>query len=220
MDGFYVWCYMGMILLWPFPAEAPRMVLVLFPILLWQSIWMLGRWQLGEKPVQPLRLVLLGVLLIAVLPDAFLNGQRFYGPLPENVPQAYKHTEDWYNPDPAAAMFGVQVASALDADISQLGQIVPENACIFAIKPSIIAYLSGRICKAPPSVKVDDTQFDRELIKQGCRYFYLLGFASPSYQVAMYPYQRMQSKLEVIKPTLIQSTDGKVGVVGLFARLK
>lgn len=220
IDGFYVWCYLAMVVLWPFPAEAQRMVLVILPILLWQTVWMLSRWRWEIRSIQPLNAVVLIILLLASLPELALNVQRFFSPLPSGVPEAYRHTDGWYSPDLFGAISDIQFSAALESDLLHLSEVVPAGECIFTIKPSIVAFLSNRISKAPPSASVDKIKFESDLKMQGCRYFYMFAFASPSYPVAMYPYQRMQSELEVIKPTLIQSTDGSDGVVGLLARLK
>lgn len=220
MDGLYVWCYLGMAVLWPFPAESQRMVVVLFPILLWQSVWMLGKWKLESSNIQPLRIGLLVILLLSALPEFALNVQRFHSPLPSEVPQAYRHTEGWYSPNSTIAISDVKFTAALESDLLRLGETVPKDECIFAIKPSIVAFLSGRISKAPPSVQADQALFEQGLRAEGCRYFYMLAFASPSYPVTMYPYQRLESRLNIIKPTLLQTTDGQLGVAGLFARLK
>ncbi len=220
MDGFYVWCYLGLIILWPFPAEAQRMVLLIFPILLWQTVWMLSRWRWEIRGIKPIDAAVLAILMLSLLPELALNMQRFFIPLPSGIPESYRHTEDWYCPNLSDAIFRTQFSAALESNLAHLDKFVPEGECIFTIKPSIVGYLSGRISKSPPNDSMDDASFERALKQQECRFFYLFAFASPSYPVAMYPNDRLRERLEIQDRASFHSREGHLQIVGLLSRLK
>lgn len=220
MDGFYVWAYLGMVVLWPFPAEAQRLILVLAPVLLWQALWGLLRLQQAAHALKPLLAGSMAAFLLASIPEFALTVQRFATPLPPDVPDAYRHTANWYGADLESAAASVRFIATLEADMQRLGERVPEGECIFSIKPSVVAYLSGRTSKAPPGVRSEQSAFEQALAADGCRYFYLLGFASPSYPVPLYPYDRLQDRLEILGGALLPAPDGGQHVLGLLAQLR
>lgn len=195
-------------------------MLVIFPILLWQTVWMLSRWRWKIRGIQPVNAAVLAILLLASLPELALNVQRFFSPLPPGVSEAYRHTEDWYSPDLSNAISSTHFSAVLESNLSRLDKVVPEGECIFAIKPSIVAYLSGRISKSPPNMGMDDASFESALKQRGCRYFYLLAAVSPSYPVAMYPYDRLRDRLEILDIAAIPRGDGQPKILGLLTRFK
>jgi hypothetical protein len=110
--------------------------------------------------------------------------------------------------------------AVVESDLRRLGEDVPEGDCVFAIKPSVVACLSGRVSKRPPAVQADAAAFERALRAGGCRYLYLLALASPSYPVVMYPHQRLEGRLDVVRTARMRGTEDPGDVVGVLARLR
>ena len=218
MDGFYVWVYIAMITLWPFPAEAQRLVLVLIPVLLWQIAWACSRLKVKLPNTGLMFTGVLTILLVSSLPEVALTFQRYHHSLPPTVPADYKHTDGWYAPDIRIASYWVQSMAAVETDLSQLNGSVPPEACIFAIKPSVVALLADRVSKAPP--KIEQQNFDQAIQAGGCNYFYLLSFTSPTYPSPLYPYQRLQGRLEIIRTSGIERMDGQKQMLAALARIQ
>lgn len=221
LDGYYAVCYWLMVVMWPFPAEAQRMTLVILPVMFGQAVWLASQWQPESKrTLQPIKIVLFLIVFTATLPELAHNTQRFFSPLPPNVPQAYRHTELWYIPELRDAHTNVIFYSGMENSLNHIDEIVPEQACIISVKPSITAYLSGRISKPPPAPKVSETEFLTEVKKLDCRYFYLTGTLSPTYSVALYPLHRLGNELEVMDGENAAVPGTQLPTYGILARLK
>jgi hypothetical protein len=191
LDGIYAALYFALILIWPFPAEAARFVFVLIPFLLAHA-WLLTQHvpalRVGKTPINPTYLVLL-VLFLLVLPEVLLTAQRFVQPF-DAAPEA-RRTRGWYDADPSAARATAVFDKALVDGMRAIPQHVPPGECVYSIKPSIVGFYSGRISVVPPREYLDADTFTKRLTVYGCRYFYTVGFASPSYRTPFYPMERL-----------------------------
>jgi hypothetical protein len=219
-DGIYVFCYLLMATIWPFPAEAQRLTVAIMPVILAQSVWVAYRWQLATTKIRPLLVVLLATILIAVVPEFLLHLHRFQTPMPEGVPASYSRAEWWYATDIKAAEESIRSMAALETGMRNLKDKVPENECIVAIKPSVVAYLSERESIPPLSNAADAATFEHAAITGECRYFYMIIYTSPSYSAPLYPYERLKHMLEIIEPTYLAPGSNDDSIVGLLARIK
>jgi len=219
LDGYYILLYLGMSMIWPFPSEAQRLSLIALPVLLIQTIWMLNQWQLSTLNIRPWGWTAFALIAAPALPELALNAQRYLSPLPVGVPVAYRHAEWWYSPTPGVAAEKIRTMAVLESGMRQLKLAVPEKECIYAIKPSLVAFLADRVGKAPPSWKTSQAELERKITTGGCRYVFMMIYTSPSYPIPLYPYQRIPDKLEAIQPVFLsESEDGSI--VGLLAKLR
>ncbi|HSI22305.1 MAG TPA: hypothetical protein VK959_04715 [Methylophilaceae bacterium] len=219
-DGLYVLCYIAMAILWPFPAEAQRLTIAILPIILMHAVWLADKWKLPELRIKPLVALLLATITISVIPEFALHLHRFLSPLPTGIPTTYRHAEWWYSTNPDAARFNIQAMAALEQGMKHIESKVPGNACIYSIKPSVVAYLSKRKSIAPPSAGADADAFESSVLKSECRFFYMMIYTSPSFSSPLYPYERMREKLEIIEPTYLYPNSNDSTIVGLLARMK
>lgn len=199
LDGYYVAAYLLLILAWPYPSEAQRFVLVVVPVLLvqaWFLVERLPKLNLGGYALKPAYVFMAAVALVA-LPNLLLTGKRFMQELPRELAE-FRRTPGWYAIDPAEARINILYDQLLIQHLSSIHDVVPSGECLYGIKPSIIAYYTARISVAPPPPQLDDASFNASLAHQACRFFYLMGFASPSYPVAYYPLERLRSSLVVV----------------------
>lgn len=220
LDGFYILFYLGMAVLWPFPAEAQRLSLTVLPVLLVQAVWMLNQWRLATRDIRPWAWAAFALIAAPGIPELALNTQRYFSPLPEGVSGAYRHAEWWYSPTREIAAENITAMAALESGIRDLSNIVPEGDCIYAIKPSIVAYLSGRIAKAPPGIQSSDQDLQEQLRAGGCRYVFMMIYTSPSYSSPLYPYQRMPDRLEIVQPVYLFQDEHENTIVGMLGRIK
>jgi len=219
LDGIYVGIYICLIIVWPFPAEAQRLLFVIVPVLLVQCLLLLDSLPpltLSEHRVLPRHLILL-VLAVVAAPDLMLTVKRFSQPMPDQTAQ-FRRSIDWYVIDPADARANVVFDKSLTEHLKSLPNVVPESDCIYSIKPSLVGYYVGRVSIIPPRPNVDATAFNTSLKQTGCRYFYLMGFLSPSYPVAYYPLARLGDALAVVSVSPGSLDPGRP--VGVLTMLK
>jgi len=199
LDGFYVAAYLIVILVWPFPAEARRFIYAIMPVLLLQGLMFLRVVPGGEmlRRFIDYRVIMIFSIFLVALPALALHASRFMHRPPENL-AAYKHNLGWYALDPRVAQSNIAFDNALASHLRQIKSVVPGDSCIYSIKPSIVAFYADRISMIPPRENLDDEAFKNSLRQTGCRYFYLMGFSSPSFSKPYYPAERLQDSLKIL----------------------
>jgi len=220
LDGIYVFFYLLMILIWPYPAESMRLLYPVVPVLLVQASIVIkkitNRWCPEYKLLNGN--VFMGVILIIILiPNLILTIHRFNLPVDKYL-TPYKRTYAWYNPNPVSALNEVKFTHGLVSSFTDAKNYVPEGQCIYSIKPSIIGLHMERISQRPPYSSVEDNKLIKIIEQSNCKYFYLLPFGSPSYNKIFYPYERLKEKLDIIK--IYHSVNNKDQVLAILAKLK
>lgn len=218
LDGFYAAAYLLLILIWPFPAEAQRFMFVIIPVLIAQGLLFVGtlpRVKLGLRYLNGQVMMLLCIFLVT-LPALVLTASRFMHRPPDEL-VGLRHSPGWYALDPRDAMNNIVFDNVLISHLRQIKGMVPEGSCIYSIKPSIVGFYADRISMIPPRLHFDQAAFDAYLKKNKCRYFYLMGFISPSFPEAYYPLTRLRSSLEVI--SVVRAADPSAEPVGMLAEL-
>lgn len=218
LDGFYAAFYLLLILFWPYPAEASRFLLVVIPVLLAHGVLLLDRWpklKVGDFRFYPSLLLLVAVAIIAT-PSFLLTAQRFFHAPPEFAD--LKRTAGWYAVDPQTAFYSVLGDKLLIDHVRSIGVHVNQTECVYSIKPSIVGFYANRISVIPPRMQWDDVAVDAYLGRTHCRFFYLMGFASPSFPQAYYPLERLAGRLTIVSAGGVPSGAGApVGLLATYA---
>jgi hypothetical protein len=190
-------------------------------VLLTQGVLLLGllpKLRISRRNVRPVYILFLVVALI-VIPDLVLTIKRFLEPIPQGVAE-YRRTPGWYETDLNGARMNVAASQELVAHLTRVRMLVPDEGCIYGIKPSVIGYYAGRISIIPPLPHFDEAVFDAYLKKSDCRYFYLLGFSSPSFHEPYYPLARMRESLRIINVSMAATAVSHSGPIGMLAVLE
>lgn len=217
-DGLYAASYLTLLLVWPFPAEAQRFVMVIVPILLVHGVLLLNllpRIKVGAADCPPAAVMLLALTLVC-MPTLLLTAQRFMQPLPKEL-ASFRRTAAWYAPDSRTALAEIEDDKAMVDHLRSVAAIVPEQECVYSIKPSILGYYAGRISLIPPRPNFSQAGFDEYLRRTGCRFFYLAGFASPSFHLPYYPIQRLPKSLTMISAAPSRSDTAPVGILAVYS---
>jgi len=83
--------------------------------------------------------------------------------------------------------------------VRELNVRVPPGECIYAIKPVLVAFYSGRGSRPPPRDTIGDAEFQRSIQSSDCRYFLLLGVTGLAFPEPFYPASRLdRSRLDVV----------------------
>ncbi len=202
LDGIYVFLYLCMVISWPFPDELLRLLFPIMPILLVQTSlcikiiddqWPASRFPLGNS-------ILGATLLIILIPNLLLTASRFNVLVDEKIIQPqYKKTYDWYQPNLRQAINKITFNHGVISGLEDAKNYVPADECVYSIKPGLVGIYMNRISKAPPNSHVDDDEYSKITEQDNCHYYYLVNATSPSYKENFYPYQRLDTKLELIK---------------------
>lgn len=195
-DALYGLLYLGLILIWPFPAEAPRLLLMVLPVLLFGVAHSFN----GTGAAGPLvRLTAILALLLVTLPQTAFNLVRLNAPVPPQL-APYKHFSGWYDPNPVRAQQSLLWTAALTQVLESLPESIPRDDCILSIKPSLTALYSHRLSYAPPAGSEPDSTFWSLLRSRGCHYDLVIAASSPTFPGTFYPLKRL---LPVFKDRLV-----------------
>jgi hypothetical protein len=220
LDALYIAAYLGIILLWPFPGEMQRFLFPALPVLMIQGLLLIhgfAEWLMAGKR-GAISALILGVLAAVIGPELALNLQRFALPVPTALSD-FKRTAGWFAPDPQAALATLYSSAQITHALTAAQTIVPADACITSIKPSVTSYYTQHPSKSPPGSATSNDAFDAWINKDGCHYFLLLSVASPTFPSAFYPLTRMQGRLELLEVTPLTMEPGSP-IVAMLARLK
>lgn len=209
-DALYVAVYMGMLLAWPHPEEALRYSFVLYPIFVAYGFLLLTRISPQQGGLRSNSRVMGGVLallVLAMLPTLIMNVRYSLAVVPDELSEA-KHIPEWYGSNRPQAMQAAQFHARLIGHLKKISQLVPENECVFAIKPTVITLYSDRSSYAPPKISEDDDHF-REKMKK-CHFAYVLPFASPSYAAPLYPLARLGERARLLSAQHLYEDGGQI----------
>jgi len=220
LDGIYVFCYIGMILLWPYPAEIIRFTYVIIPVLMVQALYLLASIpsslvKLRMRKYFPI--IFLTLIIIVIIPSIYQKYSRFTFLLPENI-KPYKYTEIWYDNDPNTAIEGIYATRIIIESLKNIGQIIPKNECIIGIKPSIIGLYTNRISYSPPKPHATNNDYLQQLSDTDCKYIYMTYLKSPSFPIAFFPKDIISDKITILNIFRLESGDmySNVAVLGKF----
>ncbi len=192
-DALYVAFYLGLLLVWPFPAEAERLEYVLVPVLLAQGALLLHTFGDVRGKAGASRLLAggVGALGLLIIPSLILTMQRYFLPPPRGY-ELVRHTPEWYGDDRLRATPAALVMAINFRTLRDVGSHVPQGACIFSIKPSVVTLYTERSSYLPPSAPVDDAAFQNGILR--CRYLYPMALVSPSFPQPFYPLGRLAGR--------------------------
>lgn len=225
VDAAYVVSYGLLLLAWPFPAEAARLIYVVMPLLLWQA-WhgadWCGRAAQRNWPAGS-RLGALGYLWLVCCAMAIAPATlRLIGHSQWDFPPAIQPyrgmTAVLKAPDQVQAVRIAEEKAFAAAALQRLRSRLPAASCVQSIKPTIVTAYSGLRSRVPVLPQATPGEFAASL--RACPYLLLLSFNSPSYP-QMYPAERLGSlpgvtvveKFETMRP------DGQVWFLGVLVRV-
>ena len=201
LDGIYGFLYMGMIVFWPYPAEASRLLYPLVPVMLMWLFCLPDLFKINVDSLAKLkqgRVLLAVVFLLLVIPNVALTVTRFLTPLEEGL-SPFRRTYAWQAENLLVAKDRIVRYRALTLALEQVANVIPEDKCVYSIKPSITGVFTGRISKIPPKPQLDEQAFKEELVSGDCEFFLFYAFSSPTFPHAYYPWGRVQDDIKIVQ---------------------
>lgn len=190
-DGFYALAYLLLISLWPFPAECKRLIFPIVPVLLAQGVMLamtLPEVSFSKHRFRAACLFFFSSIFLIIFPAAVLTTTQFIrGGLGDdgyiNVAHAGILPDD--------RLLWASEVNAIESDLRKIRVRFKDGDCIYSIKPSIVSFYTSVRSIVPPADRVGVDEFKRMTAISGCRYFYVMGFVSPTYRESLYPLDRL-----------------------------
>jgi hypothetical protein len=196
-DGLYLLFYILMLLLWPFSPEAKRYLYPVFSVMILHAVYMVylgGKYlKFGSSPI----VLFIVAILIYNMPALAMTYTRYTEDLPDDY-IAYRHTATWYRNERQAGLRRIAIKKTIIEAMHAVKQAVPEDQCVYSIKPSIVGMYSDRMSIQTPLEKLSDQDFMNEVTEKGCQFFFVLPFSSISYRTPLYPAKRIKGLAEQV----------------------
>ena len=201
-DAAYLAAYLGMLLVWPYPNVAARLLWEVTPVLLVQPVLLLLQPGAGAVAPDPLHgrlppLIAL-LLLLSALPAIRSAAEIFDDAGSSGLPGARGY-EGWYDPDPRHAVHRVFSQLVIADALRQIPELVPEGECVIAPRTDLVSYYGHRRAEFPPLQSVPDPLFMQALRASGCRYLFMYNAVDDHFPVPLHPLQRLGGQLRVLR---------------------
>jgi hypothetical protein len=195
-DAVYVGCYLALLVLWPFPAQATRLTWMVVPLLL--GYLGLAADAVARRLALPgaVKWAPIGLLLPMALAAFAFTASRAAEARKSDHPEvaAYPH---WYGTGERAKERGLFDAEIV-AGIVALAPRVPEGDCIVSVRAPLVAYHGRRMSFSPPVETRPDGEFQQWLEARGCRHFLLFPLTGPLRSTLFYPYKRLADRVDLV----------------------
>ena len=214
LDAIYVFIYLLMVVVWPFPAEATRLIFALLPVMLIQGILFTNDISVAiyKKKASLFVCATLSLLYIIVAPDLILNIKRYNTKTPPGL-EPYVHTNAWFLPNKKNASDQIALMDSVIYAMQELNQFIPEGQCVYSIKPPIISLYANRISKRVPE-HIFQTNKTSDFKKHiDCEYFFMISYTSPSFPQTLYPLELIKSEISIIKLYFLDENNSKLAAL-------
>lgn len=191
-ESLYLVAYLVMILIWPYPSEAARFLVVVIPVVMALTARAFDR---SRTLARFAGITLACAMLAMTIPQCVFNIRRLAAPVSPAL-ASFKHESGWYQPNFHKADASLRATAALIAILQSLPRLVPRGQCILSIEPSITALYAHRLSYAPPAASTGPRAFWRGLVSEHCRYALLVAFGSPSFPGSFYPLRRLHNQFK------------------------
>lgn len=201
-DAWYLAAYLATLAIWPYPVEGPRLTWVVVPIVLGYLLWAGAQLalrvtsRLGRAGPVVGWLPVIAVALM-VLPEFALLSARAVHPLALANPD-YRHFPQWYAPTLDRARLMTELHLGVAEAFRKFAPQIPEDQCFFSVLQDLGAFYTLREAHTPPPESVDQSTFDEEVRKTGCRYFVFTIASAQDDERILYPLHRLGDRIQVL----------------------
>jgi len=216
-DAIYVAIYLAMVFLWPNSGPL-RYLSMLNPVFLAQGFMLVVRLsksglRMGNPAIVSATLAV--ILMLAQLPTFVINGRYFLQDVPPEI-SVGKHMHEWYDDNRRTAVLTAFFHARLISHLKEINALIPENECVFAIKPPLVTFYSRRSSYSPPTIESSDQEFWQGMKK--CRYAYFLPVDSAHFAERLYPLARLGNRAKIISVKKMEPDDN-LPPIGILAEI-
>jgi hypothetical protein len=220
LDAQFLLLYCGIVFVWPFPAEMPRFMGLLLPIVLVLAARG-AAWLAGLRATRPgwysgRLLAALSVAVIAVsFPSVAHNGHLALRKVDPQL-EPFKRFGGYFMAENVqVGDHALEFAARLVAAMEVLPEYVPAGECVYALSPQMV-FQYGKVRSMATPRNLADAKDARERLV-ACRY--LLAMSAPTSQHGEPPMYPATLVPDEVKPLFISYMDvsgRRYPVVGLF----
>ena len=219
IDAWFLIGYIILILVWPFPGEFSRFLVVAYPVILVSSITFLdalqGRLFRFTRPY--LRLVIFAAIGFASAPVLALFMHRAALPIEIELLGDKREPPFFLAASDADAILTAKDFGRARYLLEQAGELIPEDGCLYATPPQVATLYSGRSALTyPPDLGKDTSAASRRLLR--CDFYFVAVWTAPEYGQEHNPMDALRGWA---KPVLLSprgDADGSVSAA-LFQRV-
>jgi len=224
-DGIYLLAYLAVLLIWPYPNVAQRLVWVVLPLFLVQPLlaWAELRVELARaRAVAAGTAAIAGTMLLLAFPAIAQTSERFLEADDSTLPGARGY-EGWYAADPRHATHRVLSQLVIVNALRQIPELVPQGDCVISPRTDLVNYYGQRRSVFPPLNSVPDPYFMEMLRATGCHYVFMYNAADGHFPVPLHPLQRLAGHFKLLSYVDVPdpaSGEAENRVICILARLE
>jgi hypothetical protein len=199
-EALYLVAYLCLLVVWPFPEDAKRLLWPALPLLLAQPLLVVREWPRFrakfDSELQPVVLAAAAMLTMATPAVAFA-AECYRDASFTHLPGAREYV-GWYRLDRDSAADEVLTQSTEIAAIGRIQDEIPEQACVLATRPDFINYFANRRAETPPPDSVPDPEFANLLRSSRCRFVFMSNVSDKLFPHPLHPLHRLNGPLHVL----------------------
>ncbi len=219
LDAMYVAVYLVVVLAWPFPGQAFRFLMPVFPFLLTYAVWSTGTLAASVlRRINQDRLVAATgsfMFLVVAVPSIHYAADRLSEPAPPNL-EPYTHTSIWLGADNVTdAALIAKARSVFVADMKVIGKVVPPDQCVYSELPAIIMLYAHRLALPSPWPDIENIPGT----SLACHYYYMV---PPALRPAPSPagFDRFRANYRILHVSISPRDPGGREKLGILADLR
>jgi hypothetical protein len=219
LDAGFLALYVPMVLLWPFPEELPRLLVLVFPLILVAALSAtdaLARWFRLRREGLP-SLLLAMMLGVAALPAAVqFSGRAALAVEPELLGEK-REPRFFLAASNDEALRLAEAFARARLLLVEAGAAVNDSTCIYGMPPQFVSFYSGRDVAAYPFAVSPDLQAAREVLL-ACDYFFVGPWESARHRSPpLYPVEALSGWTEPVLASAV-TVDGRTRLVAALLR--
>lgn len=206
VDGWFLAGYIALILVWPYPFELGRFLVLVYPICLLAAVegwqWLAQRWASAWLPRSSWIVVVL-VTALAYVPSMERFLHRAALPIDPSLLDEKRELFFFEVEPDSLALENAEVFARTRILAEQIPDHVPQGECVYSTMPHLVTLYGKRNAVAyPHDLKSIDTA--REALTL-CRFFFLSDIDVVTYNIpGMYPAQFIKPWSELVMVSNIQ----------------
>ena len=220
-DALYVLFTLLILVLWPYPAERVRFMMVLVPVMLGQLFIVSYHYYLHTVRLMEGRVIfsiLLAMCFVAVAPSLVLSVQHSFELVPDDS-GILRTNPTWFEMTPQVQrVASVQAQHRYLEVVSTLASSLPEGECVISVRPALVGLYANRIATIMPPLSANGEAMGLPIFPK-CN-FVLMSPAIPSYPEPLYPYRIWQDRIDITKEFYLNENDPNSEIIALLGRFK
>jgi len=211
LDPLFLVVYLGLVFVWPYPAEQQRLLLVALPFVMLCAADAVVYLAARVRPVSPL-LAAAFVAVIVIAPASTFLARVPHRLALDVAPELSSHraTPSFFLLlDDDDALHWLELRERIVQVMSELPGIVPRTDCVYSTSPALAWMVTGgRVSIRPTIAGIETAERARREMGE-CRYFLVAFITSPQHrQPPLYPHRLIEAWT---RPVLLSEFKGPNG---------